>query len=161
MTNINDNITYNSLKSEKAEQVIELGQTFKNTREFLGLSYYDLEGEGLFHAISKKIEEGKNFTMNSMFKYLNVLGHHGLGILGLFDELELFAEDVSDMQKLGAALKKYRKLKSKTLNDMLLSCGLRNNQVLALESGKSCNAKTLQSYLSEFPDLYFNILMSN
>lgn len=139
------------------KQISELGTAFQETRTFLGLSYYDIEGEGLSHVISRKIEEGGNFTMKSMYRYLSILGHHGIGSLALLDETEQFGKDVSNMQRLGEALKVYRMVKHKTLSDMLLECGLRNNQIINIEKGNSCNSKTLQSYLSIFPDLYFDI----
>lgn len=143
--------------SKKSDQIREFGRAMKVTREFAGLSIYDLEKFGLNHVIADRMENGTNYSLKSVFKYLSVLKVSGAFFMYAYDEEAKWIKDVSTPEAFGSAMKDYRNMKKVTLNAMLIHTGLRNSQVLNIEKGKSCNSSTLQRYMSVFPDLHLDL----
>lgn len=137
-------------------QMTIFGNALKVTREFVGLTIYDLEKHGLSHVITNRIEKGKNFTMKSAYKYLDILRLSGAFFYYVYDEKLRWMRDASTAERFGASLKEYRQLKGYSLAYMFVHTELSNNQVIGIEKGKNCSSATLDKYLSVFPDLFID-----
>jgi len=127
----------------------QLENTLKEIRNSSGKSYSGLGTIGLQYQTVAKIERGENYTLSSLFRYINALDV----------SLYVFALPIPDLIAFGAILQKHRK-EQYSLAELSLKIGLNATRILAIEKGRGCERKSLQKYLEIVP-LEFNIKSIN
>ena len=123
----------------------QLEKTLKEIRISTGKSYSELSTIGLQYQTIAKIEKGENYTLSSLYRYIN----------GLEVSLIISTLLSPNIVAFGSILQKHRKEKF-SLAEISLKTGLNATRILAIEKGRGCERKSLLKYLEIVP-LDFNI----
>lgn len=135
----------------------QLAVGIKAVREYLGLSIYRVEKEGVSHARLYSIEKGGNYSLTSFFEYIGVLNKYAS--CAVLVESDISAKLCNNIGEFGNILKTLRKEKNISLLSMGQISGLQKNKIIAIEQGRGYRVDTFVKYLKAFPSLLFDVVV--
>lgn len=125
----------------------EIESRLESIQKEQGMTYTTLDKAGLGYMLVKRIQQGEDYQVKFLFKYVDLLCHY----------IMIDGQIIDDMVALGEYLRRRRMEQNITPTQMASRMEVSYNTFKRLEGGLGCRRDTLLRYVTVLGDVDFSL----